>query len=59
MVSQSGHLILKKFDDNSLEENYLKLREATKAACAPAGSLQGVVNFASPLVLFYSRPCRS
>ena len=36
-VSQSGHLILKKFDDNS-----------------PAGSLQGVVNFASPLVLFYS-----
>lgn len=53
-VSQSGHLILKKFDDNSLEENYLKLREATKRACAPAGSLQGVVNFASPLVLFYS-----
>lgn len=53
-VSQSGHLILKKFDDNSLEENYLKLREATKTACAPAGSLQGVVNFASPLVLFYS-----
>lgn len=53
-VSQSGHLILKKIDDNSLEENYLKLREATKTACAPAGSLQGVVNFASPLVLFYS-----
>ena len=53
-VSQSGHLILKKIDDNSLEENYLKLREATKRACAPAGSLQGVVNFASPLVLFYS-----
>lgn len=53
-VSQSGHLILKKIDDNSLEENYLKLREATKTACAPTGSLQGVVNFASPLVLFYS-----
>lgn len=53
-VSQSGHLILKKIDDNSLEENYLKLREATNTACAPAGSLQGVVNFASPLVLFYS-----
>lgn len=53
-VSQSGHLILKKIDDSSLEENYLKLREATKTACAPAGSLQGVVNFASPLVLFYS-----
>ncbi len=53
-VSQNGHLLLKKIDDNSLEESYLKLQEATKTACAPADSLQGVVNFASPLVLFYS-----
>ena len=53
-VSQNGHLLLKKIDDNSLEESYLKLHEATKTACAPADSLQGVVNFASPLVLFYS-----
>lgn len=54
VVSQSGHLILKKIDDNSLEENYLKLQEATQTACAPVDSLKGVVNFASPLVLFYS-----
>lgn len=54
VVSQSGHLILKKLDDNSLEENYLKLQEATKNYCAPVDSLKGVVNFASPLVLFYS-----
>ena len=53
-VSQNGHLLLKKLDDKSLETSYLKLQEATKTACAPMSSLQGVVNFASPLVLFYS-----
>ena len=54
VVSDSGHLILKNFDDNSLEQNYLALQEATKTACAPTDTLKGVVNFASPLVLFYS-----
>ena len=54
MVSQDGHLILKKIDDSSIEKNYLKLQEATNSSCAPTDSLKGVVNFASPLVLFYS-----
>lgn len=54
MVSDSGHLILKNFDDNSIEQNYLNLQEATKTACAPKDTFKGVVNFASPLVLFYS-----
>lgn len=53
-VSQNGHLLLKKIDDESLEKSYLQLQEATKTACAPVSSLQGVINFASPLVLFYS-----
>lgn len=53
-VSQNGHLLLKKIDDASLEKSYLQLQEATKTVCAPVSSLQGVVNFASPLVLFYS-----
>ena len=54
MVSDSGHLVLKNFDDNSIEQNYLNLQEATKNFCAPKDTFKGVVNFASPLVLFYS-----
>ncbi len=54
IVSDSGHLILKQIDDKSLEESYLKLQEATKNSCTPPNTLSGVVNFASPLVLFYS-----
>lgn len=54
VVSDSGHLVLKNFDDNTIEQNYLSLQQATKTACAPTEALKGVVNFASPLVLFYS-----
>lgn len=53
VVSQSGHLIFRNID-NDLETSYLKLKDATETACAPKDALQGVVNFASPLVLFYS-----
>lgn len=54
VVSDSGHMVLKNFDDNTIEQNYLNLQQATKTACAPTEALKGVVNFASPLVLFYS-----
>ena len=54
VVSDSGHLVLKNFDDNTIEQNYLNLQQATKTACAPTEALKGDVNFASPLVLFYS-----
>lgn len=50
-VSQEGHLL---FNKSNLEENYLKIQQATQTACAPKDTLQGIVNFASPLVLFYS-----
>ena len=52
-VSDSGHLIFKNVDDD-LENNYLKLQEATKVACIPHEAVSGIVNFASPLPLFYS-----
>ena len=52
-VSSEGHLILNQ-DINQLKENYLKLDEMTEAACAPTDKVVGVVNFASPLPLFYS-----
>lgn len=52
-VSSEGHLILNQ-DINQLKENYLKLDEITEVACAPKDKVLGIVNFASPLPLFYS-----
>ena len=52
-VSGSGHLILNQNKDK-LKQNYLKLDEMTQKACIPKGKVKGIVNFASPLVLFYS-----
>ncbi len=52
-VSTAGHILLNPNLDK-LKENYLKIDEMTELACAPDKRLKGVVNFASPLVLFYS-----
>ena len=53
VVSENGNLLFRPADSIN-EENYLALKDATKAYCAPEDTLKGVVNFASPLVLFYS-----
>ncbi len=53
VYSAEGRLI-PNLDTKSAEENYLKLDEYTNKACIPQGALKGIVNFASPLVLFYS-----
>lgn len=52
-VSSAGHLILNQ-DKEQLKKNYLKIDEMTELACAPEGNVKGVVNFACPIVLFYS-----
>ena len=52
-ISNTGHLILNQNKDK-LKQNYLKINEVTKIACIPEGKVKGIVNFASPLVLFYS-----
>ncbi|MBQ4123070.1 hypothetical protein IJD44_05040 [bacterium] len=52
-MSASGHIILNK-DKEQLKNSYLKLDEITECACAPDKKFRGIVNFASPLVLFYS-----
>lgn len=52
-VSEMGHIILNQ-NTEQLKSNYLKLDEMTELACAPENQVKGVVNFASPLVLFYS-----
>lgn len=52
-LSSTGHLILNPNIQN-LKENYLKMDEATEKYCAPQNKVRGIVNFASPLPLFYS-----
>lgn len=53
VVSSDGHLIMDPHHD-TFKENYKNLDKVTDSVCAPQDTLKGVVNFASPLVLFYS-----
>ena len=52
-ISNSGQVIFNQNKDR-LKDTYLKMDEITETACAPDRRLRGIVNFASPLVLFYS-----
>ena len=53
VLTNTGHLVLNQ-NINKLKENYLKMDESTDKFCAPKGYVRGVVNFASPVPLFYS-----
>ncbi len=53
VYSADGKLVPNMSLENA-KENYLKLDEYTCKYCVPKGALKGIVNFASPLVLFYS-----
>lgn len=53
IMNSSGHLVLNR-DSELLKQNYLKMDEVTEQYCAPKGAVHGVVNFASPIPLFYS-----
>ncbi len=52
-ATATGDIILDNVDAR-VKENYLKIDEATESACAPEDTTLGVINYASPLVLFYS-----
>ncbi len=52
-ITNTGHLVLNQ-NSEKLKENYLNLDEMTDKYCAPSGYVRGVVNFASPIPLFYS-----
>lgn len=52
-ITMSGH-VLPIPDKSAFEKNYLALDTFTDTFCAPEGTVKGVINFASPLVLFYS-----
>lgn len=53
VLSSTGHIVP---TDNAelFKKNYMSLNSVTESVCAPPGGIKGIVNFASPLVLFYS-----
>ncbi len=52
-LSATGDIIINP-DKETLKQNYLRLDNMTEIACAPENKVRGTVNYASPLVLFYS-----
>lgn len=53
VFSAAGHIVPND-DFASFKKDYLNLNNMTDKYCTPRNSIRGVVNFASPLVLFYS-----
>lgn len=52
-LTATGHMIAST-NFTAFKKNYMTLDDSTEKVCAPVGSVRGIVNFASPLVLFYS-----
>lgn len=53
VFSAAGHIVPND-DVATFKKDYMHLDNLTAKYCTPAGSVKGIVNFASPLVLFYS-----
>lgn len=53
VFSMAGHIVPNK-NEELFKTNYMNLNKITDAVCAPNHTVKGIVNFASPLVLFYS-----
>lgn len=53
VLSINGHMV-PVIDNEVFKKRYLSLNDYTDKICTPHGALRGIVNFASPLLLFYS-----
>lgn len=53
VFSAAGHIVPND-DEISFKNNYMHLNDLTDNYCVPDNTVKGIVNFASPLVLFYS-----
>ena len=53
IYSTNGSLIPTS-DFNEFRKFYKQLNDVTKQVCTPDGALMGIINYASPIVLFYS-----
>lgn len=54
VFSAAGNIIPNDTDIETFKKDYLRLNDLTKEVCVPDNSIKGIINFASPLVLFYS-----
>lgn len=54
VFSASGHIVPNDQNEEVFREDYLRLNKLTDEYCVPDNSVKGIVNFATPLVLFYS-----
>jgi hypothetical protein len=54
VFSVSGHIIPNDDDDELFKKDYMNLNNLTNEICVPDNAVKGIVNFATPLVLFYS-----
>lgn len=54
VFSASGHIVPNDYDEALFEKDYMNLNNLTDNLCIPKDTVSGIVNFASPLVLFYS-----
>lgn len=53
IFSATGHIV-PNVDPDLFKKSYMGLNESTDNVCVPDNAVKGIVNFASPLVLFYS-----
>lgn len=53
VLANDGHFVLNQ-DNEVLKKNYLNIDAMTDLYCAPPNRVKAIVNFASPLPLFYS-----
>lgn len=54
VFSATGQIVPNDSSKAVFETDYLNLNEVTNNVCAPKATVKGIINFASPLVLFYS-----
>lgn len=53
VISAAGHIV-PNVNPELFKKYYMNLNESTDSVCVPDHAVRGIVNFASPLVLFYS-----
>lgn len=53
VLTATGHIV-PNVNPDLFKKYYMSLNESTDSVCVPDNAVKGIVNFASPLVLFYS-----
>jgi hypothetical protein len=54
VFSAAGHIVPNDANEDTFKKDYMNLDNLTDKFCIPDNAIKGIVNFGSPLVLFYS-----